>query len=92
MPDVPTFDEAGVPGFWVAPWYGVLVPAGTPATIIETLNNAFNKTLNAPDVVEISQADGQTLIGTTPAEFAAFIKTEFARSQRLVKDAGLHSD
>ncbi len=89
LPDVPTFDEAGVPGFWVGPWYGVLVPVGTPAKIIETLNRAFNRTLKAPDVVEISQAEGQTLIGTTPAEFSAFIRGEFARCRELVREAGI---
>jgi tripartite-type tricarboxylate transporter receptor subunit TctC len=92
LPEVPTFDEAGVPGFWVAPWYGVLVPAGTSARIIATLNGAFNQTLKASDVVEISRNDGQTLVGSTPAEFAAFIKGEYARCQQLVKEAGIRLD
>ena len=92
LPDVPTFDEAGVPGFWVAPWYGVLVPTGTPAQIIYALNAAFRQTLRASDVMEISATEGQTLVGSTPAEFSAFIKTEFARSQKLVNDAGIRFD
>jgi tripartite-type tricarboxylate transporter receptor subunit TctC len=92
LPDVPTFDEAGVPGFWVAPWYGVLVPTGTPAQIIYALNAAFRQTLRASDVMEISATQGQTLVGSTPAEFSAFIKTEFARSQKLVDEAGIRFD
>jgi tripartite-type tricarboxylate transporter receptor subunit TctC len=87
LPNVPTFDEAGVPGFWVAPWYGVLVPAGTSSRIVATLNTAFNRTLQAQDVVDISTAEGQALIGSTPAEFAEFIKVELARCQKLVREA-----
>lgn len=92
LPEVPTFDEAGVADFWPAPWYGVLVPAGTPAELIEKLNTAFNRTLKAADVIKIALAEGQTLEGTTPAEFAAFIKIEFARYQKLVKDTGVRID
>jgi tripartite-type tricarboxylate transporter receptor subunit TctC len=89
LPDVPTFDEAGVPGFWVAPWYGVLVPAGTPARIVGTLNLAFNQSLQAADVVDVAVKEGQTLLGSTPAQFATFIQGEFTRYQKLVKDAGM---
>jgi len=87
LPNVPTFDEAGVHGFWVAPWYGVLVPTGTPNRIVATLNTAFNRTLQAQDVVDISTAEGQALIGSTPAEFAQFIKVELARCRALVSEA-----
>ena len=89
LPDVPTFDEAGVSDFWPAPWYGVLVPAGTSARIVGTLNAAFNKTLQAADVVDTAVREGQTLLGSSPPEFAAFIKVEFARYQKLVRDTGM---
>ena len=89
LPDVPTFDEAGVSDFWPAPWYGVLVPAGTSARIVGTLNAAFNKTLQAADVVVTAVREGQTLLGSSPPEFAAFIKVEFARYQKLVRDTGM---
>jgi tripartite-type tricarboxylate transporter receptor subunit TctC len=89
LPDVPTFDEAGVPDFWPAPWYGVLVPAGTSARIVGTLNAAFNKTLQAADVVDTAVREGQTLLGSSPPEFAAFIKVEFARYQKLISDTGM---
>jgi tripartite-type tricarboxylate transporter receptor subunit TctC len=89
LPDVPTFDESGVPNFWPAPWYGVLVPPGTPARTVNVLNGAFNRTLKAHNVIEIAAAEGQTLLGTSPAEFSAFIKVEFERYQRLIKDTGI---
>lgn len=89
LPDVPTFDEAGIADFWLGPWYGVLVPTGTPTKIIETLNGAFNRTLKAPDVVETARREGQTLIGSTPMEFSQFMKIESTRYQRLVRDTGI---
>ena len=92
LPDVPTFDEAGVPGFWPGPWYGVLAPAGTPATIVGVLNAVFNKALKAPDVVETALMQGQTLVGSTPAEFTAFIRAERARYEKLIKDTGARVD
>ena len=92
LPEVPTFDEAGVPDFWPAPWYGVLVPAGTPARVIGVLNTAFNRALGAGDVMDVAAKEGQTLLGGTPAEFAAFMKIEFARYQALVKESGMTAD
>ncbi len=92
LPDVPTFMEAGVPGFWIAPWYGVLAPAHTPPTVIATLNAAFNKTLKALDVLEISANEGQVLIGSTPEAFARFIQSESQRYRQLVLDTGVKAD
>src|SRR5450759_4486883 len=65
------------------------VPAGTSARIVGTLNAAFNKTLQAADVVDTAVREGQTLLGSSPPEFAAFIKVEFARYQKLVRDTGM---
>lgn len=92
LPDVPTFAEAGVPGFWIAPWYGVLAPAHTPPAIITTLNTAFNKTLKALDVLEISANEGQVLIGSTPEAFARFIQSESQRYRQLVRDTGVKAE
>jgi tripartite-type tricarboxylate transporter receptor subunit TctC len=92
LPEVPTFDEAGVADFWPAPWYGVLLPAGTPAPVVTTLNAAFNQALRAADVVDVAAQEGQTLLGGSPAEFAAFMKIEMARYQALVKASGMTAD
>ncbi len=89
LPDVPTFDEAGISDFWPAPWYDVLVPAGASARIVGTLNAAFNQTLRAADVVDTAVREGQTLLGSSPSEFAAFIKVEFARYQKLIRETGM---
>ena len=92
LPEVPTFDEAGVADFWPAPWYGVLLPAGTPATVVATLNAAFNQALRAADVIDVAAQEGQTLLGGSPAQFAAFMKIEMARYQALVKASGMTAD
>lgn len=92
LPEVPTFDEAGVADFWPAPWYGVLLPAGTPAPVVATLNAAFNQALRAADVIDVAAQEGQTLLGGSPAEFAAFMKIEMARYQALVKASGMTAD
>ena len=92
LPEVPTFDEAGVADFWPAPWYGVLLPAGTPAPVVATLNAAFNQALRAADVIDVAAQEGQTLLGGSPAEFAAFMKIEMARYQALVKASRMTAD
>ncbi len=92
LPEVPTFVEAGVPGFWIAPWYGVLAPARTPQSVIATLNTAFNKTLQTPDVLEISANEGQVLIGSAPEAFARFIQAETLQYRKLVRDTGAKID
>ena len=92
LPEVPTFDEAGVADFWPAPWYGVLLPAGTPAPVVATLNAAFNQALRAADVIDVAAQEGQTLLGGSPAEFTAFMKIEMARYQALVKASGMTAD
>ncbi len=92
LPTVPTFDESGVPDFWVSPWYGVLVPAKTPAPVVQKINAAFNQSLRAADVVDIANAEGQTLIGSTAPGFADYIKTEVERYRQLVRSANIHAD
>ena len=92
LPEVPTFDEAGVADFWPAPWYGVLLPAGTPAPVVATLNAAFNQALRAADVIDVAAQEGQTLLGGSPADFTAFMKIEMARYQALVKASGMTAD
>ena len=92
LPDVPTFDEAGVANFWIAPWYGLLVPARTPAGIIKTFNADLNKSLKMADVVKTAESEGQTILGGTPEQFSAFIKLEFQRYQKLARDVGVTLD
>jgi len=88
FPDVPTIAEDGVPGFEATQWYGLIAPAGTPQAVVNRLNNALVKTLDSADVKKRLAADSSEAVGSTPAEFAAFIKAELARWAPVVKASG----
>jgi tripartite-type tricarboxylate transporter receptor subunit TctC len=88
MPDVPTLAEAGVPGYELAAWQGVIATAGTPRPIVDKLNGEIVKLLQLPDVRSRLTADGGQIITSTPDQFAAYIKTEIGRFAKVVKDSG----
>jgi tripartite-type tricarboxylate transporter receptor subunit TctC len=88
LPDVPTVAESGVKGFDVTVWYAVLAAAGTPAPIVQKLNSEIIKAMRAPDVKSRIEAAGYDIVGSTPAELDAFIKTEIVRWGKVVKDSG----
>jgi len=92
LPDVPTMVEAGVPGYEVNVWYGVLAPVATPKPIIDKLNAEVVKALNSPDVRERMAKEGAEPIPSTPAEFAAFQKSEVAKWAKVVKESGATAD
>jgi tripartite-type tricarboxylate transporter receptor subunit TctC len=89
LPEVPTMLESGVPNYEVINVTGVLAPAGTPADILEKLNAATLKVLSQPAVRERFAAIGLDARGSTPGEFAAFIKEDFARWTKVVKEANV---
>lgn len=89
LPNVPTFVEAGVPGFNFEAWAGYLVPAGTPQNVIVKLHGDITGALNAPGVREKLTAFGFDVIGGTPEQFATLIKTDLVRFGKLVKEAGI---
>jgi tripartite-type tricarboxylate transporter receptor subunit TctC len=87
LPDVPTFVEAGMPGFTMINWYGVAAPAGTPPEIINKLNAEFNRAIAAPDVRGRLTPVGAELAGGSPADFDALIRSDLDKYAKLVKDA-----
>lgn len=91
-PDIPAMSEAGVPGFDVSPWYGVVVPAGTPADIIHRLNGEILKAIQAPDVRERLASQGFETKVSTPREFDAFIRSEIVKWEKVVKHSGAKID
>ena len=92
MPELPTVAEAGVPGYEMAAWFGVLAPAGTPRPVIAALQREMAGTLKQPEVRERFAKLGAEPVGSTPEEFDALIKSEIAKWGKVVKEAGLKAD
>jgi tripartite-type tricarboxylate transporter receptor subunit TctC len=92
LPDVPTIAEAGVPGYESVQWYGVLAPAGTAREIVTRLHAEIVRALAQPDVRERLAADGAEPVGSTPEQFAAFIKSEIDKWARVARAAGIHAE
>ena len=88
-PEVPTIAEAGVPGYEVNQWHGVVTGAKVAPEIIKKLNTAIIDALKSPDVVQRLSADGSMPTSSSPAEFAALIKADIAKWGKFAKDAGL---
>ena len=92
LPDIPTIAEAGLAGYESSQWYGVLAPAGTPREIVARLNVEIVRALRLPDVKQRLAADGAEPVGSSPEEFAAFIKSEIEKWARVAKAAGIHPE
>ena len=88
-PAIPTMIESGVPGYTVTSWYGVLAPAATSQEIINRLNGEIARVMRSPDMKDRLAGEGAEPTSSTPAEFAAFIKTEVAKWGKVVKEAGI---
>jgi tripartite-type tricarboxylate transporter receptor subunit TctC len=92
LPDLPTLSEAGMAGFEITSWFGLLAPAATPAPIITRLNAETNKVLARADVRDTLGAQGLEFAPGTPEQFAAHIKSEIAKFTRIGKAAGIKAE
>jgi tripartite-type tricarboxylate transporter receptor subunit TctC len=92
LPDLPTFVEAGVPGFHVDGWVGLFAPAGTPPRIIERLYAETVKVLRMPEVKEYVLAGGSDISGISPDETRAKMRSEIAMWAKVVKSAGIKAE
>jgi tripartite-type tricarboxylate transporter receptor subunit TctC len=91
-PELPTIAESGLPGFDISTWFGIFVPAGTPRPVVDRLHAEFTRALAAPDVREKMLALGAEPVGSTPEQFAAYVKAEAAKYAKLVKTSGAKVD
>ena len=92
LPDVPTISEAGVPGYEAITWFGLLAPAKTPKAIIGRLNDVMVKVVHAPDLKLQLEIQGYDPVGSSPEEFAAFIRAESEKYAKVVKFSGAKVD
>jgi len=89
LPEAPTIDESGVPGYNVTGWYGFYAPAGTSAEIVRRLHAEARRALNSPEVKEKLAHTGNEPVVSSPEEFAAFIRAEIGKWAKVIKDSGL---
>jgi tripartite-type tricarboxylate transporter receptor subunit TctC len=92
VPDIPTVSEAGVPGFDMSGWYGLLAPSGAPAAFVTRINNESVKALANPDLKELLVGLGLDPIGNTSVEYGRFISAELQKYAKLTKAAGLKKE
>ncbi|HET7160396.1 MAG TPA: tripartite tricarboxylate transporter substrate-binding protein, partial [Burkholderiales bacterium] len=89
IPELPTLDESGLPGYELTGWSGMAVPAGTPRAIILRLNDEINKALTSPAVSKGIPSRGGTAMGGTPEQFGEHVRKETERLGKLIKAVGI---
>jgi tripartite-type tricarboxylate transporter receptor subunit TctC len=89
IPELPTMEELGFPGFEATAWFGLMAPAGTPQPIIDKLHKETVRVLALPDVKGKLEGLGVQLVGSTPAEFLSLVKTELPQWGKVIKEAGI---
>jgi tripartite-type tricarboxylate transporter receptor subunit TctC len=93
LPDVPTMQEAGVPGYEAVAWWAYYAPAGTPREIVHRLNGEINRILKIPEVrTRLSVQGSAEVVGGTPEQLAAFMKAEISKWTRVIKTSGATVD
>ena len=92
LADVPTLAEQGFPGVEATAWYGVLAPAGTPQAVVTRLHSEVVKILKVPDVVQKLDGLGFEIVGSQPAEFGAYIKSEMKKWEKVVRASGAKAE
>lgn len=89
MPDLPTIAEGGIAGYEATQWFGMLAPAGTPRPIIDRLHQHIVSGLRSPDTAKHLAAEGAEVIGSTPEQFAAYLRSETEKWARVIQAAKL---
>ncbi len=91
-PELPTLAESGLPGYEISSWFGLFVPVNTPAAAIDRLYRETARALQMADVRERFAREGAEPVGSSPAEFNNYVRAEFAKYARIVKDTGVKVD
>jgi tripartite-type tricarboxylate transporter receptor subunit TctC len=92
FPDLPTMDEAGVKGFNLDAWAGLVAPAGTPPAVVAKLNGALRKVIDNPDVQTKFKNIGFEGFSSSPEELGVYIKTQLVEWHKMVEDAGIRPE
>ncbi len=92
LPQVPTIDESGWPGFELLNWFGTVVRTSTPRPIIERLSSEIGKALQLPDVNDLLAKQGMNVGAMNPEQFDAYIRNEMARNEKILRRLSLRLD
>jgi tripartite-type tricarboxylate transporter receptor subunit TctC len=92
VPEVATVAEQGYPGFETSQWYGFLAPANTPEPVVRKLSGEIAKTAKNPELEKRFESDSMIVVGSTPAEFGRFIRSEMSRWGDVVRKAGIKAE
>lgn len=92
VPELPTIAEAGIPGYESIAWYGMVAPAGLPAAVLDKLSSEVIRATKAPDMWDALTKQGADPVGSTPTEFAAFMRAETAKYGKLIKETGMKAE
>ncbi|HTC97246.1 MAG TPA: tripartite tricarboxylate transporter substrate binding protein [Bradyrhizobium sp.] len=92
LPDVPTIAEQGYPGFNAGTWYGLLVPAGTPADVVARLNEAGNAALKSQLIADRVKAEGGVVLGGSATDFSEKLQVDNTKWAKVIKDAGIEQE
>lgn len=92
LPEVPTVAEAGIPGYQVVGWLGIVAPHGTPPAIVARLNTAINAIMRSPEMTARLTAQGAEIVTGTPEEFGGYIRGEIARWAQVTREAGIRAE
>ena len=92
LPNVPTIAEAGIPGYYAASWYGLLLPANVAKPVVDTLAKEISTAMEVPAIRDSMTRQGFEPVGNRPAEFAKFIREEIPRWERVVRNANIKAE
>jgi tripartite-type tricarboxylate transporter receptor subunit TctC len=92
LPDVPTLDESGIPGFDLSSWWGIVGPAGMPPDVVNALNAEINKALTSPEILKFMASEGAEAQAMTPQAFGELIHTEIQRWTKVGHEANISID
>ncbi|MDP3799523.1 MAG: tripartite tricarboxylate transporter substrate binding protein [Polaromonas sp.] len=91
-PELPTLAESGLAGYDISSWFGLFVPARTPAPVVDRLYRETSRILKSQDVIERFAKEGAEPVGSTPVHFNAYVRQEFVKYTKVIKDNGIKSD
>lgn len=92
VPDLPTLAESGLTGYEISSWFGLFVPSSTPAAVVDKLYRETARVLKSPDVIERFAKEGAEPVGSAPADFNNYVRQEFVKYAKVIKDNGIKAD